>query len=117
MAADGFSHVQPIELAIAAALYVLITRGVKISAMRALILLALLHLTLQHQRHQIVFAAIAPLLLAEPLSQALSAPAAACAKMVVDRWRRSRRLAPIAGLALVLRLRCRSCARTARSRR
>ncbi len=66
-----FSHLQVIELAAAAALYVIVTRGVKMSALRALILLALLHLTLSHQRHQIVVAVIAPLLLAEPLSQAL----------------------------------------------
>jgi hypothetical protein len=66
-----FSHLQPVELAIAAALYVMWTRGVKVGAMRALILLTLLYLTLQHQRHQIVVAVIAPLLLAEPLSQGL----------------------------------------------
>ncbi|HEX4302663.1 MAG TPA: hypothetical protein VHZ78_07715 [Rhizomicrobium sp.] len=66
-----FSHLQPVELVIAAALYVMLSRGVKLSAVRTLILLALLHLTLQHQRHQIVVAAIAPLLLAEPIGRAL----------------------------------------------
>lgn len=66
-----FSHLQPIALAVAAALYVILTRGVRISAVRTLILLGLLYLTLQHQRHQIVVATIAPLLLAEPLARTL----------------------------------------------
>ena len=66
-----FSHLQPIALAVAAALYVILTRGVRISAVRTLILLGLLYLTLQHQRHQIVVATIAPLLLAEPLARTM----------------------------------------------
>ena len=66
-----FSQLQPIALAVAAALYVVLTRGVKISAVRTLILLGLLYMTLQHQRHQIVVATIAPLLLAEPLARSL----------------------------------------------
>lgn len=70
-----FSHLQPIELALAAGLYIVLSRGVKMTAARALILLALLHLMLQHQRHQIVFAAVAPLLLAEPLSLAIGSNA------------------------------------------
>jgi hypothetical protein len=41
---------------------------VKVPASRALIVLGLLHAALQHQRHQILFAVIAPLVLAEPLS-------------------------------------------------
>jgi hypothetical protein len=66
-----FSHLQPAAWVVAAALYVLLSRGVKISAVRILILLGLLAMMLQHQRHQIVFAVIAPLLLAEPLARSL----------------------------------------------
>jgi len=66
-----FSQLQPIALAAAAALYVLLSRGVKLPAVRTIILLGLVGMALQHQRHQIVVAAIAPLLLAEPLGQAL----------------------------------------------
>lgn len=66
-----FSHLQPAALVVAAALYVLLSRGVKLSAVRVLILLGLLYMMLQHQRHEIVFAVIAPLLLAEPLSRSL----------------------------------------------
>ncbi len=75
--AADFSHLQPFELVIAAALYVVWTRGVRIPPVRAVILLVLLHLALQHQRHQIVVAVIAPLLLADPLSQAFGKPSAA----------------------------------------
>ncbi len=66
-----FSHLQPAALVVAAALYVLLSRGVKLSAVRVLVLLGLLTMMLQHQRHQIVFAVIAPLLLADPLSRSL----------------------------------------------
>jgi hypothetical protein len=66
-----FSHLQPIELAVGAAFYVLLSRGVKLTAVRTLILLGLVGMALQHQRHQIVVAAIAPLLLAEPLADSL----------------------------------------------
>jgi hypothetical protein len=54
-----------------AAIYAFMTRGVKLPPWRALIVLGLLYLALQHQRHQIVFALAAPLLLAEPLSLSL----------------------------------------------
>lgn len=70
-----FSQLQPLELAVLAALYFIVTRGVRIPPVRALIVLVLLHLALEHQRHQIVFALAAPLLLAEPMSRALSTPA------------------------------------------
>jgi hypothetical protein len=66
-----FSQLQPIELVLLAAIYVFTTRGVKIPPWRALMVLGLLHMALSHQRHQIVFALTAPLLLAEPISLAL----------------------------------------------
>jgi hypothetical protein len=66
--ATDFLQVQPFGLVLLAAIYVFTTRGVKIPHWRALIVLGLLYLALQHQRHQIVFALVAPMLLAEPLS-------------------------------------------------
>lgn len=65
-----FSGLQPFGFALLAALYFLVTRGVKIEPLRMLILLALLAMALLHQRHQIVFALCAPLLLAEPMARA-----------------------------------------------
>lgn len=63
-----FSHFQPFGLVVLAGIYFLVTRGVKLKPLRALTILVLLCLALLHQRHQIVFALAAPLLLAEPLS-------------------------------------------------
>ncbi|MEI9996306.1 MAG: hypothetical protein WDM91_17040 [Rhizomicrobium sp.] len=68
--ATAFSPFQPIVPVSAAALYVLITRRVRVSWVRAAMLLALLYMAIAHQRHQIVFAVAAPLLLAEPLAAA-----------------------------------------------
>jgi len=69
--ATDFSQLRPFELVLLAAIYLFATRGVKISPWRALIVLGILHLALLHQRHQIVFALAAPLLLAEPIALAL----------------------------------------------
>ncbi|HLJ52427.1 MAG TPA: hypothetical protein VKT24_03525 [Rhizomicrobium sp.] len=69
--ATDFSQLRPFELVLLALIYLFATRGVKISPWRALIVLGLLHLALLHQRHQMVFALAAPLLLAEPISLAL----------------------------------------------
>jgi hypothetical protein len=68
--AADFSQVQPFELVLLAAIYVFTTRGVKLPPWRALIVLSLLYMALLHQRHQIIFALSAPLLLAEALSRA-----------------------------------------------
>ncbi len=67
-----FSFPQPLELVAMGTIYYIVTRGVKIPRLRALMVLALLHLAFQHQRHQIVFGVLAPLLLAEPLSIGLT---------------------------------------------
>jgi len=68
---------QPIVPVLAAAIYVLATRRVRIAAVRAVLLLALVSLAFLHARHQIVFAVAAPLLLAEPLGRAFGEGAAA----------------------------------------
>ncbi len=67
----SFATPQPFELVVLAALYVFLSRGVKLPVFRVLISLLLLHMALQHVRHQLVFAMAVPLLLAEPLSRAL----------------------------------------------
>jgi hypothetical protein len=70
--AADFSHVGPLEISLLAALYVLLQRGVRVPPTRLALLLLLLHMSLQHSRHQILLATIAPLLLAEPLARALT---------------------------------------------
>jgi hypothetical protein len=44
---------------------------VRLSAVRALILLGLLHMSLQHVRQEVLLGVVAPLILAEPLGRAL----------------------------------------------
>ncbi len=66
-----FSKPQPLEFVVLAAIYFVGTRGVKIPASRVAIVLGLLYMAFQHERHQILFAVVAPLLLAEPLSRNL----------------------------------------------
>lgn len=61
----------PFEIVVMAGIYFLLSRGIRLPASRVLIALLLLHLALQHQRHQIVFAVTVPLLLAAPLARAL----------------------------------------------
>ncbi len=85
---------QPIVPVVAAALYVIATRRVRLSLVRAMILLALTVLAFTHARHQIVFAVAAPLLLAEPLGRAFGAPDRSSAD-----WRPSIALALAAVLA------------------
>jgi putative Ca2+/H+ antiporter (TMEM165/GDT1 family) len=59
-----------LEIAILLMLFVFATRGVKLPPIRFAIALLFLHLALQHSRHQIVFAIVVPLLLADSLGEA-----------------------------------------------
>jgi hypothetical protein len=72
--AADFSHVGPLEIGLLAGLFVMLQRGVRIPPLRLALLLLLLHLSLQHARHEMLLAVIAPMLLAEPLAQALGGP-------------------------------------------
>jgi hypothetical protein len=67
-----FSRVGPLEIALVASLYVMVQRGVRLPPLRLALLLLLLHMALQHNRHQILLATIGVMLLAEPLGQALA---------------------------------------------
>ena len=69
----SFATLEPFEILIVAALYVFLSRGEKLPVGRLLMSLLLMHLALQHARHQIVFAAVVPLLLAGSLASALNA--------------------------------------------
>lgn len=64
----NFATLQPLEIVILAALYFFLTRGTKLPAGRLLLSLLLMHMAFQHVRHQLVFAAVVPLLLAQPLA-------------------------------------------------
>lgn len=66
-----FQQIQPMEIWLVAALYFILTRGVRLSPLRILLLLGLLHAGLQHARNQILLGLVGPLILAEPLAQFL----------------------------------------------
>ncbi|MBV9418536.1 MAG: hypothetical protein JO348_02070 [Alphaproteobacteria bacterium] len=69
----ALSLFQPLVLVTLAGAYMLITRRVWVPLVRALVVLGLVYEAFAHQRHQIVFAVIAPLLLAEPMGHAFGA--------------------------------------------
>ena len=65
-----FTHIEPRELAVIAALAVSLGRGVKVLTVHLDVLL-LLHMALQHTRHQLLLALVGSLILAEPFAVAL----------------------------------------------
>lgn len=71
--AMDLSQFQPAIAALAVLLYVVLTRGIRMSPIRTILLLGLVYMALQHQRHQIVAATAIPLLAAEPLEAAFDA--------------------------------------------
>ncbi len=71
-APTSFAGLEPFEIVVLAGLYFLLSRGVKLPVMRIVMVLVLLHLALSHQRHQMVFAAAVPLILAEPVARAIA---------------------------------------------
>jgi hypothetical protein len=85
--ATGVSLFQPIVPVSLLAVYWMATRRVRISPARAAMLAALLAMALMHARHQIVFAMVAPLLLAQPLAngevRTAARPALAMAAMLL----------------------------------
>jgi hypothetical protein len=68
---EDFTKLSGFQVALAATLFVCLSRGVKIPPVRLLLLLLLTYMAIEHRRHQLVLAAVAPLLLAEPLAIAL----------------------------------------------
>jgi hypothetical protein len=66
-----FSHMGPLEISLISTLYVLLSRGVSVPPLRLALLLLLLHMSLQHSRHQVLLAVIGPMLLAQPLGHSL----------------------------------------------
>lgn len=68
---EDFSQLSPFAIALLATLYVCLGRGVRVPPVRLLLLLALFFMSLQHVRHQLVLAVLAPLILAAPVGEAL----------------------------------------------
>jgi hypothetical protein len=66
-----FSHITPFEVALLTTIFVCLSRGVRVPPIRLAALVLMLFMALQHDRHQLVLAAMAPLVLAGPLAEAL----------------------------------------------
>jgi hypothetical protein len=71
-----FMKLPPLEIVLLGGLFVAFWRGVRLTAVRTLILLGLVHMSLQHMRQEVLVGVIAPLILAEPLGRALGAATA-----------------------------------------
>ncbi len=69
-----FAKAGPFEIALAVTLFVGFSRGVKVPPVRLLLLVGLLHMALQHNRHVMVVALVAAMVLAAPLAEALGQP-------------------------------------------
>jgi hypothetical protein len=61
----------PLEVALLAGLFFAFYRGVRLSAVRAALLLAVVHMTLQHARNAVILGVVAPLILAEPFGRTM----------------------------------------------
>ena len=98
-----FSRVQPLEACIAALGYVCITRGIKVSTVRIVLLAALLYLAIAHVRHGMIAGILGAAVLAEPLGAALGrlSPAISTAGVPIERRRRGV-MPAAAGVLLVL---------------
>ena len=70
--ATDFRTLQPVELALMTVLYICLSRGVRVPALRLMVLVGLLHLALQHTRHQLLAGIVGALILA--LTDDASAP-------------------------------------------
>ncbi len=66
-----FMRPTTLEIALLGGVLVAFWRGVRLSAVRTLILLGLVHMSLQHVRQEVLLGVVAPLILAEPLGRAL----------------------------------------------
>ncbi len=70
-ASTSVAQVAPFEIALLAFIALCVMRPVRIPITRVLLLVALLHMALLHRRHITIFAVVAPMVLAEPISRAL----------------------------------------------
>lgn len=66
----SFATVTPFEIALLAAIFVAVTRGIRLSQIRAAIVLGLVYMALAHARHQMLLGITGTLLLAKAFSRA-----------------------------------------------
>ncbi len=73
---QDFSHIGTMELALLTLLGLTLTRPFAMPPIRAMLLIALVAMALQHSRHQVLLGILAPMLLARPIAAAIGAGSA-----------------------------------------
>lgn len=66
-----FTKLGEVEIVILATVFICLMRGVKVPPLRLALLIFILHMALQHRRHELVLGVIGPIILAEPIARAL----------------------------------------------
>jgi hypothetical protein len=93
---QDFSHIGTMELALLTLLGLTLTRPFATPPIRAMLLIALVAMALQHSRHQVLLGIFAPMLLARPIAAAIGAESAG------EEWRRVARIALPSTVAAVM---------------
>jgi hypothetical protein len=67
----SFAHLEPLEVGLLALLALALIKPVRVPLVRLALLIGLVHLSLQHGRHQMLLGVLAPMLLAAPIARAI----------------------------------------------
>jgi hypothetical protein len=70
---ENFAHPGPMEFALLGLIGLAVLKPLRLTPVRAALLLGLVHISLQHARHEMLLAILAPMLLARPIADALGA--------------------------------------------
>jgi hypothetical protein len=98
---QNFAHPGPMEFALLALLGFALLRPISVPILRVLLLVGLIHLSLQHARHEMLLGIVAPMLLAGPIARAIGEPPAGAAGV----WRQPALLAVALSALLIAGLR------------
>jgi len=69
--AEDFSHPGPLEIFLLGLMALALLRPLRLDLLSAVLMLGVVHMSLQHARHEMLLAVLAPMLLARPISEAL----------------------------------------------
>jgi hypothetical protein len=69
--AEDFSHPGPLEIFLIGLIAVALLRPLRVTPLRVALIAGLIHLALQHARHEMLLAVVAPMILARPAAEAL----------------------------------------------
>lgn len=81
-----FHQLQPLEVWLLVAAAAILTRGLRLPAVRLMVLLGLVHLALRHARHGELLGLLGPLIIAEPFAAQWFAPGSRDQQSALDRF-------------------------------